>query len=60
MPLPVCLPKCRKYINQEIADKLGISAETVKKHIQHALATIKAALSKSSVSISLLLGWVIK
>jgi RNA polymerase sigma-70 factor (ECF subfamily) len=51
----------QQYLShQEIADKLGISAETVKKHIQHALATIKAALSKSSVSISLLLGWVIK
>ncbi len=46
--------------HQEIADKLGISAETVKKHIQHALAIIKAALSKSSVPVSVLLGYLFK
>lgn len=51
----------QQYLShQEIADKLGISAETVKKHIQHALSIIKTALSKSSVSISVLLGCLFK
>lgn len=51
----------QQYLSHhEIAEKLGISDETVKKHIQHALAIIKATLSKSSVSISFLLGCIIK
>jgi RNA polymerase sigma-70 factor (family 1) len=51
----------QQYLShQEIADKLGISAETVKKHIQHALTIIKTALSRSSVSISVLLSCLIK
>lgn len=51
----------QQYLShQEIADKLGISAETVKKHIQHALAVIKTALSKSSVPVSVLLGCLFK
>ena len=41
--------------HKEIADKLGISVETVKKHIQHALQLIKTTLSYTSVSFPLLL-----
>lgn len=41
--------------HKEIADKLGISVETVKKHIQHALQLIKTALGYTSVSLSMLL-----
>jgi RNA polymerase sigma-70 factor (family 1) len=41
--------------HREIADRLDISAETVKKHIQHALHLIKIALGYTSVSLSLLL-----
>jgi len=41
--------------HKEIADRLGISAETVKKHIQHAMHMIKLALGYTSVSLPLLL-----
>jgi len=41
--------------HKEIAERLGISTETVKKHIQHALQLIKTALSYSAISIPLLL-----
>lgn len=41
--------------HKEIADKMGISVETVKKHIQHALQQIKTALTFTSVSLSLVL-----
>jgi RNA polymerase sigma-70 factor (family 1) len=46
----------QEYLShKEIADKLGISVETVKKHIQHALQLIKSTLSYTSVSFPLLL-----
>jgi RNA polymerase sigma-70 factor (family 1) len=41
--------------HKEIADRLGISAETVKKHIQHAIHMIKLTLGYTSVSFPLLL-----
>jgi len=39
----------------EIATRLGISEETVKKHIQHALQLIKTSIGRSSVSLTALL-----
>ena len=46
----------QEYLShKEIADKLGISVETVKKHIQHALQLIKTKLSFTSVSFPMLL-----
>lgn len=39
--------------HKEIADKLSLSVETVKKHIQHALQLIKATLQYVSIIISL-------
>ncbi|KIC95907.1 RNA polymerase sigma-70 factor [Flavihumibacter solisilvae] len=41
--------------HKEISDKMGISAETTKKHIQHALKLIKLALGQTAGSVSLLL-----
>lgn len=41
--------------HKEIADRLGISVATVKKHIHHALQQIKSTLSFTSVILSLLL-----
>jgi RNA polymerase sigma-19 factor, ECF subfamily len=41
--------------HKEIAQKLGISAETVKKHIQHALEIIKTTLEHNSVYLPLVL-----
>ncbi len=41
--------------HKEIAQRLGITNETVKKHIQHALALIKTALDHSFISVSLLI-----
>jgi RNA polymerase sigma-70 factor (ECF subfamily) len=41
--------------HKEIANKLGISVETVKKHIQHAMQLIKTALGVHSATISLFL-----
>lgn len=41
--------------HKEIAARLDISEETVKKHIQHALQLIKTALLQTSVPLSLLL-----
>ena len=40
---------------KEIADRLGISAETVKKHIQHALQLIKSAMGYAAISLSIVL-----
>ncbi len=46
----------QEYLShKEIADRLGISTETVKKHIQHALQLIKIALEYTSASVPLLL-----
>jgi RNA polymerase sigma-70 factor (family 1) len=41
--------------HKEIAIRLGISEETVKKHIQHALHLIKTSLGQARVSLSILL-----
>ncbi|HEV7737462.1 MAG TPA: RNA polymerase sigma-70 factor [Chlamydiales bacterium] len=41
--------------HKEIAEKLGISAETVKKHIQHALQLIKVSLGYSAIALPILL-----
>lgn len=40
--------------HREIAEKLGISVETVKKHIQHALQLIKTALGYNAAAICIL------
>jgi len=50
-----CLSRQEHLSHKEIADRLGISVETVKKHIQHALQLIKTALVYTSVSFPLLL-----
>ena len=41
--------------HKEIAARLGISEETVKKHIQHALQLLRSAMGKSPASIPVLL-----
>jgi RNA polymerase sigma-19 factor, ECF subfamily len=41
--------------HKEIAERLGISDETVKKHIQHALQLIKTAVGQNAVSFAALL-----
>jgi len=41
--------------HREIADRLGISDETVKKHIQHALQLIKTAISQNAPAFAVLL-----
>jgi RNA polymerase sigma-70 factor (ECF subfamily) len=40
--------------HQEIAERLGISTETVKKHIQHALQLIKESLGTKSLALLLI------
>lgn len=41
--------------HKEIAERLGISDETVKKHIQHALQLIKTAIQKNAPSLAVLI-----
>lgn len=41
--------------HKEIADRLGISDETVKKHIQHALQVIKTAIGQNAPAFAMLL-----
>ena len=41
--------------HKEIADRLGISDETVKKHIQHALQIIKTAIKQNATTFAILL-----
>lgn len=41
--------------HKEIADRLGISDETVKKHIQHALQIIKTAIKQNATTFAVLL-----
>jgi RNA polymerase sigma-70 factor (family 1) len=41
--------------HKEIADRLGISDETVKKHIQHALQNIKTAIKQNATTLAVLL-----
>ena len=46
----------REYLShKEIATRLGISEETVKKHIQHALQLFRSAMGKAPASIPALL-----
>ncbi|MBS1632228.1 MAG: RNA polymerase sigma-70 factor [Bacteroidetes bacterium] len=44
--------------HKEIADKLSLSVETVKKHIQHALQLIKTRLQYASVILSFIFSFV--
>lgn len=48
------LSRQENLTHKEIAARLGISDETVKKHIQHALQLIKSTIGKSSISFILL------
>jgi RNA polymerase sigma-19 factor, ECF subfamily len=41
--------------HKEIAERLGISDETVKKHIQHALQIIKTAIKQNATTFAILL-----
>ncbi len=41
--------------HKEIAERLAISDETVKKHIQHALQIIKTAISLNATTFAVLL-----
>ncbi|WP_207514601.1 RNA polymerase sigma factor [Longitalea luteola] len=41
--------------HKEIAERLGISDETVKKHIQHALHIIKTSISHNATTLAVLL-----
>ena len=46
----------REYLShKEIAARLGIAEETVKKHIQHALQLLRSAMGKTPASIPALL-----
>jgi RNA polymerase sigma-70 factor (ECF subfamily) len=49
------LSRQQHLTHNEIAARLGISAETVKKHIQHALQLIKTALGHHLISIGIVL-----
>lgn len=49
------LSRQEELTHKEIASRLGISDETVKKHIQHALQLIKTALGNSSASLGALI-----
>ena len=49
------LSRREQLSHREIAALLNISEETVKKHIQHALQLIKAALGQTSLSLAMLL-----
>ncbi|GAO43368.1 putative RNA polymerase ECF-type sigma factor [Flavihumibacter petaseus NBRC 106054] len=45
--------------HKEIADKMGISSETSKKHIQHAMKLIKLALGQTASTASILAGFLL-
>ena len=49
------LSRQEQLSHREIAGLLNISEETVKKHIQHALQLIKAALGQNSLSLAMVL-----
>jgi RNA polymerase sigma-70 factor (family 1) len=53
------LSRMQNLSHKEIADQLGISTETVKKHIQHALQIIKTALENNKISSCLLLAYLL-
>jgi len=51
----------KEHLNhRQIAEQLGISTETVKKHVQHALQLIKTALGNSSLSVGILLYYLLQ
>ena len=45
------LSRQEQLSHQEIAQKLGISDETVKKHIHHALKLIRSSISRAGISL---------
>jgi RNA polymerase sigma-70 factor (family 1) len=49
------LSRLQHLSHKEIAQRMGISDETVKKHIQHALQLIKEVISKNAASFAALL-----
>ena len=49
------LSRLHHLSHKEIAQRMGISDETVKKHIQHALQLIKEVISKNAASFAALL-----
>lgn len=49
------LSRSAHLTHREIAEKLQISDETVKKHIQYALKLIKTAISKSEISMGIIM-----
>jgi RNA polymerase sigma-70 factor (family 1) len=49
------LSRQQHLTHKEIAKQLGISVETVKKHIQHAMQLIKTALAPHSATVSMTL-----
>jgi RNA polymerase sigma-70 factor (ECF subfamily) len=51
------LSRQQQLSHKEIAEQLSVSVETVKKHIQHALQLIKAALQYVPSVVSLLLSF---
>jgi RNA polymerase sigma-70 factor (ECF subfamily) len=51
------LSRQQQLSHKEIAEQLSVSVETVKKHIQHALQLIKAALQYVPSVVSLLLSY---
>ena len=51
------LSRQQQLSHKEIAEQLSVSVETVKKHIQHALQLIKAALQYVPSIVSLLLSY---
>lgn len=51
------LSRQKQLSHKEIAEQMSVSVETVKKHIQHALQLIKAALQYTPTFISMLLSY---
>jgi RNA polymerase sigma-70 factor (ECF subfamily) len=49
------LSRQEQLTHKEIADRLGISTETVKKHIQHALQLIRTAMGYASITLAITL-----
>lgn len=46
-----CLSREQHFTHRQIAERMQISEETVKKHIQHALLEVKKALAASGFPI---------
>lgn len=53
------LSRQEQLTHKEIAERLGISPETVKKHIQHALQLIRNRLSDHSATLLILLPYLV-